>query len=75
MTKTTLTENRIVHVTFTSDVGVACEAVGVFIKETETDVEIAFNAINDRVKDFLYIPKKNIERIQDIDPLTIRVLR
>lgn len=75
MINATLTENRIVHISFTSELGVACEAVGVFVKETEEYVQIGFNAYKNGVKDFLNIPKKHIEHIQDVDPLTIKILR
>lgn len=75
MKNTTLIENKIVRIIFNSDSGVTCEAVGILLKKNEDSVEIGFNAINDVVKDFLVIPKKNIKEIQTIDPRAVVVLR
>lgn len=67
-------ENTIVHVAFKGRFGEEYECVGVLIKEEKDFVQIAFNAKNDKVKDFLDIKRSDISSINILDPSIIEKL-
>ena len=66
-------DNIVAEVTFMHD-GNPYQCVGVVMHNTDKKIEIAFNAINDVVKDRLNIKKKDVVKIDFIDPSKIKHL-
>lgn len=71
----TLKDNRVVGITFLDKDENQCFAVGVYVKEDDETVEVAFNACGNKIKDYVIVPKKNIVSIEDINPIDIKILR
>jgi len=67
--------NRVVQVHFWAEDKNKYECVGVLMNEEGDFIEIAFNAINGEVKDFLKIPKKFVKEIREIDKSEVEILR
>jgi len=66
---------KIVRVNFTAEDKNDYECVGVFMKEEKDFIEVAFNAVNGEVLDFLEIPKQSINKIEEVKKSEIEVLR
>ncbi len=67
-------ENTIVRVVFRGSDGKEYECAGVLIKEEDDMIHVAFNAVDDAVKDYLDIQKRNILNIQIVNPEQIEKL-
>lgn len=66
---------KIVRVNFTAEDKNEYECVGVFMKEEKDFLEVAFNAVDGEVLDFLEIPQKFISKVEEVDKRAIEVFR
>jgi len=68
-------ENKIIEVFLYGDINrKKYKCVGVFMKENENILTIGFNAVNDVVKDYLDINKKDIINIRGVVKNEINLL-
>lgn len=67
-------ENTVVHVILRGSDNEEYECAGVLIKEDEATIRVAFNAINDKVKDYLDIKKSDIISINTLNSSDIEKL-
>jgi hypothetical protein len=68
-------ENTIVEVLFTGSDGNIYNCVGVLLRESDKKIRVAFNAINDVVKDYLDIDKDDIVSVHFVESLIIKELK
>lgn len=67
-------ENTIVNVITRASDGSTYECAGVLTEENEDSIQVAFNAVNEKVVDSLVFKKADILSINILDPLNIEEL-
>ena len=69
------TENVIVHAIFKNIPGKKCECIGVLMRDDKDGIEVAFNALEDRVIDSINISRSRLLSLKVVDEKSIMVLR